>query len=315
MRYLLLLILVNLILPLDSFAKLPMKSRAVASLESKQLMEKIKKPEFVAEMMNTVKNRGSQINILRRHISSSDLRSLKQQGDLLKINMRDRMNIRLGASGSFSFSTDPSKSFKFSQDAKGVLFGSTLISVDRKQSLLTNYKSIRDLLRTQSRKTAGCALFSCAHAQISSDDSMAYNLTTLLYYMDVHTAGDGSIMWDYFLEDAEVQKALSVVTKAGKSIKSMRCDEIGMVIEYSDGTKSYLTQNGKNGADFEMSISETQTADGYEQRVEGTNSAVSGGGWFYYCGKLDGSQRDNTVSFLNMNLLAPSPVLETTIEQ
>ena len=83
----------------------------------------------------------------------------------------------------------------------------------------------------------------------------------------------------------------------------------------SDGTKSYLTTNGKRGSDFEMTISETQQAGGAEQMVDGVDSATAGSGWFYYCEKLDKNERENTVNFLNGNLLAPSPSLDGDVGQ
>ena len=307
------IVLISFFIPLLTLAKTPKVARTVTKQELKLLNDKIRRPDFVVEMMNTVKSRGSQINILRRHISAADLRALKQQGDLLKVNFRNRLKINLHDSNSFSFE-DKSKVFKFSSDAKAVLLGNSVFKIDRKQSLLTNYKAISVQLKSRARLSAGCYVFSCAHA-VSSDDSMAYNLTTLLYYMDVHTAGDGSIMWDYFLEEPAIQKALDGVTKAGKSILSMSCDELGMQIEYSDGTKSYLTTNGKNGSEFEMTISETQQAGGAEQMVDGVDSATAGSGWFYYCGKLGENERQNTVNFLNGNLLAPSPIMDGIVEQ
>ncbi len=307
-------LLIGLFLPFIASAKTPKLVRTPTQKELKLLSEKIKKPSFVVEMMNTVKSRGSQLNILRRHISAADLRALKQQGDLLKVNFRNRSNIHLHDANSFSFE-DKTKVFRFSQDGKAVFLGSSVFKIDRKQSLLTNYKAISAQLKSLGRASASCHVFSCAHAA-SSDDSMAYNLATLLYYMDVHTAGDGSIMWDYFLEEPAIQKALAGVTKARKSILSMSCEgEDGMTIEYTDGTKSYLTTNGKRGSEFEMTISETQQAGGSEQMVDGVDSATAGSGWFYYCGKLDDSQRENTVNFLNGNLLAPSPILDGDVGQ
>lgn len=306
-------LLIGLLLPLIATAKAPKAVRSVTQQQLKQLNEKIKNPSFVVEMMNTVKSRGSQINILRRHLSAADLRALKQQGDLLKVNFRGRLHINLHDANSFSFE-DKTKVFKFSQDGKSVSLGAAVFKIDRKQSLLTNYKAILAQIKTQAHFSAGCQIISCAHA-LSSEDSMGYNLTTLLYYMDVHTAGDGSIMWDYFLEEPAIQKALAGVTKAGKSIRSMSCDDLGMTIEYSDGTKSYLTTNGKRGSEFEMTISETQSSGGSEQMVDGADSATAGSGWFYYCGKMGDTERQNTVNFLNGNLLAPSPILDGDVEQ
>ncbi len=308
------ILLIGFFIPLLATAKAPKTFRPVTKQELKILNEKIKKPDFVVEMMNSVKSRGSQINILRRHVSATDLRALKQQGDLLRVNLRSRFKINLHDANSFSFD-DKTKVFRFSQDGKAVLLGTTVFKVDRTQSLLTNYKLISSQLKSMGRLSAGCQIFSCAHAG-SSENSMAYNLTTLLYYMDIHTAGDGSIMWDYFLEEPAIQKALDGVTKAGKAIRSMTCEgEDGMTIEYTDGTKSYLTTNGKRGSEFEMTISETQQAGGAEQMVEGVDSATAGSGWFYYCGKLDDNQRESTVNFLNGNLLAPSPILDGTVEK
>jgi hypothetical protein len=307
------ILLIGFFIPLMASAKAPKLVRTVTKQELKLLNEKIKKPDFVVEMMNTVKTRGSQINILRRHISVADLRALKQQGDLLKVNFRNRLKINLHDSNSFSFE-DKTKVFKFSPDGRAVLLGASVFKIDRKQSLLTNYKAISAQLKAKGRVSASCQIFSCAYA-VSSEDSMAYDLTTLLYYMDVHNTGDGNVMWDYFTEEPAVQAASANMTKFGKTIRRMSCDEIGISIEYSDESKSYLTWNGKEGAEFEMKINESEGTNALEETVSGVDKVIAGNAWFYYCTKLNSPQRDNIVQLLNMNFLSPQNVQENHIEQ
>ena len=300
-------LLICLLFPFMATAKKPRVAASASQQELKVISEKIKKPDFVVKMMSTVKTQGALLNILRRHISASDLRALKQQGDLLKINFRSRLKINRIDSKSFSFE-DKSKIFTYSANGKGILLGTTLLKIDRTQSLMTNYKTIAAQLRVLAGTATGCGyLISCAHADTSS---MAFNLTTLLYYMDLHNTGDGNVLWDYFLESPGVREAIKSMASTGKKIERMACDDLGMSMEYSDGAKSYVTWNGKEGEEFDMTISETPTAGAAEQMVSGVDRLMTGNAWFYYCTKLTSQQRDSIVQMINMNYLSPENVQE-----
>ncbi len=304
-------LLICLLFPFAATAKKPRVVTSVSQQELKLISKKIKEPDFVVKMVSTVRNQGALINILRRHISASDLRALKQQGDLLKIDFRSKLKIHRIDSKSFSFE-EKSKIFTYAADGKGILLGATLLKIDRTQSLMTNYKAIASQLKSLAGNATGCGfLISCAHADSSS---MAFNLTTLLYYMDVHGTGDGNVMWDYFIESPGVTEAIKNMARTGKKIDRMACDDLGMSMDYSDGTKSYVTWNGQEGEQFDITISETRTAGAAEQTMGGVDRVMTGDAWFYYCTKLNSQQRDSIVQMINMNFLSPENVQENHVE-
>lgn len=293
-----LFIILTLLFSSNAYAKTTPPFPKKTSQQIKELKQKIKNPSIALKIMGRFKNKWSLFKIMKKHMTSEDYKYLKSQGDLLSVQYKDPLNINILSKNRFKFSNH-SEPFILSHSGNHLKFKNQIFQLDKRKSLMWNYQTIQKKLSSAYKSH----IFSLIPRAYAKDSSVGFDIITLLYYMKVYYDGSG-IMWDMFAEEPDVLKSIESLNKQGKNITNMNCDSLGMVMEYSDGSKSYLTWDSNVGR-----LSEADNSSNYERVIElsDMNQAMAGQAQMYYCSMLQAEGQSNIVNTMNLNFINSNP--------
>lgn len=294
---------------INSFAKNIKPFPKKSSAQIKAIKQKLKQPEVALKMMSRLKNQWSLLKIMQKHMTSEDFKYLKTQGNLLHIKYKKPLNLKILGKNKFRFSNH-SDFFILSSSGKYLKFKKMIFQLSANKSLIWNYKNI--LSKLAQKKYGKFSFFPKAYAE---EASTGYDITVLLYYMKVYYDGEG-IMWDFFTDEPDVITAIESLNKQGKTISSIRCDDIGMVMQYDDGSVSYITWSNDNEGLAIAALHESQGANssGRVVNLDEMGQALAGEAEIYYCSMLQSKGQSEVISLINLNFIKSNPQ-ETHVSQ
>lgn len=250
-------------------------------------------------MMSSLSNNNVGLNVLAKYLKPADYKYLRLKASQSGVRFQERPALVLLKGNKFHLG-NPSRVYTFAKQGAEVGFNGKTIKLLKTKSFRENYQFIQSSLSEKKSVSLWSWLVPSAYAE-TQEETEAYHLTVILSAMEFFTDGGGNIMWDMMLADPQVVASMEALNKKGNLIRDIKCDSIGMIFEFADGTKSFITWAGR---DMTMS---TRRPSQTERQVEINDKAAvyAGSAQQYYCGHLDERGKQRTIELFNQNLIQP----------
>jgi hypothetical protein len=155
-------------------------------VDKSQAQSKPKRPSFALKKMEKLKTQKNVLKIFEEHMSPQNYSEFKKIGDELKMEYKKPFHLKITGKNRVQFGPQKEQ-FIFSYNGNHLRYSKAIFQLDKRKSVYWNYSNIVSKLKSNSSFGQKLALLPEAHAEGSeSPSSAAYDVITLLYYMQIY---------------------------------------------------------------------------------------------------------------------------------
>lgn len=183
------------------------KTRSVANTTKLQKSARHMKLIYPMLLVNQANSRWDLLKKMRRHLPAKKFSAIKMVGDRSKVLFYEPLRLKLFQNGKVLL-TNHKKSLTLGKNGKSLSLRSKQFSINPDNDPLQNYQIILGQLKAEKSVSLSPWWIPHAMAEILFQESLAYDVLTLLYFNEIYMASDGKIMEDFFLDEPEVQQII-----------------------------------------------------------------------------------------------------------